>query len=333
MSSDKSDYLNHLNQLHAAASSAIDSVLSITPMFDLKPTNTTLYSNNETYPHIFGFERLFDSKEYVDSLMNWMNTNWTLSIKYSLVYIILVFAGKSYMQNRPRYELRLPLIIWNIILAVFSIIGTIRVWPDFVYTIRKHGIVHSVCDNSYAYGITGFWSFMFVMSKLPELVDTLFIVLRKQELIFLHWYHHATVLVYCWFSYKDFSASGRWFMTMNYFVHGMMYSYYAFKAMRFKVPRFVSQLITTGQLLQMVAGCYVNYIAWDVKNNKHLKCANSDDNIKYSSLMYLSYFILFGNFFIQAYVFKKKFNKPTVQQGAAKDENNNNVSRKIKKIN
>jgi len=333
MSSDKSDYLNHLNQLHAAASSAIDSVLSITPMFDLKPTNTTLYSNNETYPHIFGFERLFDSKEYVDSLMNWMNTNWTLSIKYSLVYIILVFAGKSYMQNRPRYELRLPLIIWNIILAVFSIIGTIRVWPDFVYTIRKHGIVHSVCDNSYAYGITGFWSFMFVMSKLPELVDTLFIVLRKQELIFLHWYHHATVLMYCWFSYKDYTASGRWFMTMNYLVHALMYSYYAFKAMRFKVPRFVSQLITTGQLLQMVAGCYVNYIAWDVKNNKHLKCANSDDNIKYSSLMYLSYFILFGNFFIQAYVFKKKFNKPTVQQGAAKDENNNNVSRKIKKIN
>ena len=333
MSSDKSDYLNHLNQLHAAASSAIDSVLSITPMFDLKPTNTTLYSNNETYPHIFGFERLFDSKEYVDSLMNWMNINWSLSIKFSLVYIILVFAGKSYMQNRPRYELRLPLIIWNILLAVFSIIGTIRVWPDFLFTIRKHGIVQSVCDNSYAYGITGFWSFMFVMSKLPELVDTLFIVLRKQELIFLHWYHHATVLVYCWFSYKDFSASGRWFMTMNYFVHGMMYSYYAFKAMRFKVPRFVSQLITTGQLLQMVAGCYVNYIAWDVKNNKHLKCANSDDNIKYSSLMYLSYFILFGNFFIQAYVFKKKFNKPTAQQGASKDENNNNVLRKIKKIN
>ena len=333
MSSDKSDYLNHLNQLHAAASSAIDSVLSITPMFDLKPTNTTLYSNNETYPHIFGFERLFDSKEYVDSLMNWMNINWSLSIKFSLVYIILVFAGKSYMQNRPRYELRLPLIIWNILLAVFSIIGTIRVWPDFLFTIRKHGIVQSVCDNSYAYGLTGFWSFMFVMSKLPELVDTLFIVLRKQELIFLHWYHHATVLVYCWFSYKDFSASGRWFMTMNYFVHGMMYSYYAFKAMRFKVPRFVSQLITTGQLLQMVAGCYVNYIAWDVKNNKHLKCANSDDNIKYSSLMYLSYFILFGNFFIQAYVFKKKFNKPTAQQGASKDENNNNVLRKIKKIN
>lgn len=51
------------------------------------------------------------------------------------------------------------------------------------------------------------WAFCF--SKLPELVDTVFIVLRKQPLIFLHWYHHASVLIYCWFSYQDYSSTGR----------------------------------------------------------------------------------------------------------------------------
>lgn len=51
------------------------------------------------------------------------------------------------------------------------------------------------------------WAFCF--SKLPELIDTVFIVLRKQPLIFLHWYHHASVLVYCWFSYQDYSSTGR----------------------------------------------------------------------------------------------------------------------------
>lgn len=61
---------------------------------------------------------------------------------------------------------------------------------------------------------------IFCISKVPELIDTLFIVLRKQKLIFLHWFHHATVLIYAWYSYHDWTASGRWFVFMNYSVHG-----------------------------------------------------------------------------------------------------------------
>ena len=52
-------------------------------------------------------------------------------------------------------------------------------------------------------------------SKLPELGDTLFIVLRKQQLIFLHWYHHITVFIYVWYSYAGHTAPGRWFMVSD----------------------------------------------------------------------------------------------------------------------
>jgi elongation of very long chain fatty acids protein 6 len=237
--SEKSSSFYKLDQLQEVAISTIDSVLSLNtaPMFDIKPINTQLNSN-ETYKYTYSYESLFDDKEYAEYWARWMTDNWRISIASSLAYILLVFSGKYYMQSRPKYELRPLLIAWNIVLAVFSITGTVRVWPDFLRTLFQHGVVYSVCNNSYAYGITGFWSLMFVLSKLPELVDTLFIVLRKQELIFLHWYHHATVLVYCWYSYKDLAASGRWFMSMNYLVHGLMYSYYAFKAMRVKVGAF-----------------------------------------------------------------------------------------------
>ncbi len=72
--------------------------------------------------------------------------------------------------------------------------------------------------------VCGFWTWMFILSKVPELGDTVFIVLRKQKLIFLHWYHHVTVLLYTWYSFAGFVAPGRWFITMNYMVHSIMYS-------------------------------------------------------------------------------------------------------------
>ena len=51
---------------------------------------------------------------------------------------------------------------------------------------------------------------------------------------------------------------------MNYIVHSAMYSYYALKAMHYRVPRFVSMVITTAQLMQMVLGCAVNLWAYQV---------------------------------------------------------------------
>ena len=53
--------------------------------------------------------------------------------------------------------------------------------------------------------VSGYWTFMFVMSKVPELGDTIFIVLRKQPLIFLHWWVDflpapLTFLLFTWHS-------------------------------------------------------------------------------------------------------------------------------------
>jgi hypothetical protein len=43
-----------------------------------------------------------------------------------------------------------------------------------------------------------FRAIMFAWSKVAELGDTLFLVLRKREVIFLHWYHHASVIALTW---------------------------------------------------------------------------------------------------------------------------------------
>lgn len=164
---------------------------------------------------------------------------------------------------------------------------------------KDHELICSFIEQNC---VSGFWTWMFVLSKLPELGDTIFIVLRKQPLIFLHWYHHITVLLYSWFSYSEYTASARWYVVMNYFVHSIMYTYYALKAMRYRPPKAISMVITALQLTQMLIGCYINISAYQYLKSGQMDCHITRTNIHFSFAMYFSYFVLFALFFYKSYL-------------------------------
>ena len=254
----------------------------------------------------FGFEQNFDEPKF----QQWIQENWTLSMWFSAIYVICIFSGKHYMDKRERFEIRIGLFLWSFILAVFSIVGAVRTIPEMWHVITQSGIQKSVCDPSYFKGPTAFWVYMFTLSKVYELGDTLFIVLRKQQLIFLHWYHHITVMMYVWHCFTEHTAPGRWFMVMNYTVHSVMYSYYALRAMRIRMPRFISIIVTLMQLAQMVVGVSVCVYSYYIKTSGQ-SCNQSYNNLTCAFLMYVSYFLLFGHFFYNAYLNKKsvKFQK------------------------
>ena len=122
-------------------------------MFNIKPIGN--HSNpryQKVYTYIFDFEEKFCSTQYVDSWIDWMKQYWTLSIVSSIIYTIIILGIKHHMKSRAKFELRQPLIIWNIFLAVFSFWGTLRVWPDFVYFLTNEGFIHTVCNNQGYYG-------------------------------------------------------------------------------------------------------------------------------------------------------------------------------------
>ena len=115
---------------------------------------------------------------------------------------------------------------WNLGLSLFSFWGLYWTAPHLYSFLMapEHGFRATVCYSAqwYGHGYCGKAMAFFIYSKLFELFDTLWLILKKRPVIFLHSYHHITVLLYCWHSYASRISSGLWFGTMNYFVHSLM---------------------------------------------------------------------------------------------------------------
>jgi hypothetical protein len=69
---------------------------------------------------VLPIEAPFYSIEYVHSMRDWVKSNLLLFYMVSVAYIILVLIGKIYMKDKPKLELRKPLILWNIFLTGLS---------------------------------------------------------------------------------------------------------------------------------------------------------------------------------------------------------------------
>merc|ERR1719271_634156 len=140
----------------------------------------------------------------------------------------------------------------------------LRTVPHLVYNMYAFSLEDTLCKPPvfmYGLGATGFWVQLFIFSKIPELFDTIFIVLRKKPLIFLHWYHHVTVLLYCFHAYKTEAPQALYFVAMNYSVHAVMYGYYCLMALRIMPKWFSAGLITLAQISQMIIGVAVQVAA------------------------------------------------------------------------
>ncbi|NXI46567.1 ELOV6 protein, partial [Galbula dea] len=243
------------------------------------------------------FERNFSYQKAIE----WMGENWHKSIFFVVAYLILIFGIQHFMKERRGYQLRVPLVLWSLSLALFSATGAFRVWKYMALILSTKGVKQSVCSQSiYFHPTTKLWIYLFVLSKLLELGDSLFIVLRKKKLIFLHWYHHTTTLIVCWYSYKDMVAGSSWLAALNFSIHAIMYSYYTIRAAGFQVPRFIVMTITISQMLQMLVFVIMNVSIIFWKEDR--VCHTTWTAVFLSSILYTSFLVLFCNYFFQTYL-------------------------------
>lgn len=240
--------------------------------------------------------------------------NWVIPIGSVIAYLLFCYFGIKMMESRKPFGLRYTLAAWNFLLSSFSFYGMFRTVPYLIgmlFTLEFRDTVCSQAKATYGDGPVGFWVLLFIVSKIPELVDTVFIVLRKRDLIFLHWYHHVTVLLYCWHAYAHVAGSGLWFVAMNYSVHAFMYGYFMMQALRCVPKGFPAYLITIAQIAQMLVGTTICIFSWYYVYTSE-NCSNDHNNLIAGALMYGSYLYLFCDFAVRRFLVKApKSDKPS----------------------
>lgn len=250
-----------------------------------------------------GLEKFYDPIP----VQKWMKAHPHLPISIVVFYGVAILIGKSMMKGREPFKWRKGLVFWNLCLSIFSIMGTVRTLPILIHNMKILPLRVLFCADpvsTYGSGSSGLWVQLFTLSKIPELFDTLFIIVHKKPLIFLHWYHHITVLLYCWHSYVTASPFCLFFVCMNYAVHGIMYGYYCLTTARCK-PKWLNPIIITIlQIAQMIVGVIVTILAFYYHNygNDTGSCHIQKENNIGAFTMYGSYLFLFLQFFIRRYL-------------------------------
>jgi len=283
------------------------------------PNNTGGFARGEAFqqlfdaypslrPFYFDYEVDYDPEPLLEVMVA---NKWALPVTSVVIYLLMCYFGTKIMKNKKAFDLVTPLAAWNLFLSLFSAYGMIRSVPHLFWIISTKTFEETVCDPAHTLfggGAVGLATQLFCLSKIPELIDTVFIVLRKKPLIFLHWYHHVTVLLYCWNSYVTESAAGIYFIAMNYTVHAVMYFYYFLQAMKALPKSFPSWIITSMQISQMFVGTSVvlatmYYYKYGGTKFGPGKCNNSEANLVAGGLMYGSYLYLFCEFAVKRFIF------------------------------
>jgi elongation of very long chain fatty acids protein 6 len=242
-------------------------------------------------------------------------SGYSIPLLAIFLYLLICYFGPIWMNNRPAFKPTTVFACWNFFLTLFSCYGMIRTLPHVLYRLLTLSFEQAICESiytSFGGGAVGLASLVFVFSKILELFDTVFLILKKKKLLFVHCYHHITVLLFCWNSMITKSSIGIYFSAMNYTVHTIMYSYFSFHTIGWINPlSFPAWIITIIQVTQMILGCFLitmiaYYKAYGGVYYQPAECHTSNDNIVFGMIIYSTYLVFFLDFALEKFLQFKK---------------------------
>ncbi|XP_075887713.1 ELOVL fatty acid elongase 8a [Nelusetta ayraudi] len=222
-----------------------------------------------------------------------------------LCYLAVIWLGPKIMARRQPLNLKAVLIVYNFLMVGLSAYMfyefTASSWLAR-YSLLCQPVDYSSSSLAMRMARVCWW---FYFSKVIELSDTVFFILRKKnsQLTFLHVYHHAT-MIFNWWAGVKYVAGGQSFLIglINSLVHVVMYLYYGLAALGPHMSRYLwwKRYLTSLQLLQFIT------VTAHTAYNLYDDC-DFPDSMNVVVLAYsLSLIVLFSNFYYRSYVAKKQ---------------------------
>jgi len=264
-----------------------------------------VYMIKETPDVVFVEKWLLENVDLL-ATVDFFREEWHYSFIIAAAYILLLVLGPKVMQffDRPRW-LKPVIVLWNLLLVIFSTAGAFRIISLTLPEVQRLGALSFICHDARNrcgnLPLQCLYLCLFCASKVPEMLDTVFLIIAKKNVIFLHWFHHLTVMLFCWVSWAYMTPVGILYAAMNFSVHSLMYAWYGLAAIRLKPTRYLSQAVTVLQIVQMVFGSILAvYVSVQPTCENHVYATRT------GILIYGSYLVLFVKFFINAYYLRPK---------------------------
>ncbi|KAK1171163.1 elongation of very long chain fatty acids protein 4-like [Acipenser oxyrinchus oxyrinchus] len=177
----------------------------------------------------------------------------TLAI--SSLYLLFIWLGPKYMQNREPFQLRSTLIIYNFGMVILNVF----IFKELFLAARAAGYSYICQPVSYSEDVNevriagALW--WYYVSKGIEYLDTVFFILRKKfnQVSFLHVYHHCTMFTLWWIGIKWVAGGQSFFGAhMNASIHIVMYLYYGLAAFGPQIQKYLwwKKYLTIIQMIQ-----------------------------------------------------------------------------------
>jgi len=224
------------------------------------------------------------------------------------IYVTTVYALYLYKKDRNPSNVNVFVAIHNFILVVMSASMCLGVLYAIFELVSKGATTFDlICDEDLkmAKGPVFFWCYMFYLSKYYEFVDTIFIVLKKKELTFLHLYHHCLIVFLTWIGMNTLTTNQWVGVFLNTFVHVCMYYYYFLAAIGKTV--WWKKHLTTMQMVQfcIVVSVLFYWLFLDFQNQPK-GCSGELWSFGLCLFGQITFLALFYNFYSHTYKGKKE---------------------------